>query len=267
MKFVHIEPGEFEMGSPPDEAGRYETEARHHVNLTKPFLLGAHPVTRGQFAAFVKDTDHKTLAEKEGWGGAWTGKTWSHEKGVSWRNPGFPQDDDHPVVEVTWFDAVAFTEWFSKKDGAHYRLPTEAEWEYAARAGTTSAFPWGDNPDDGKGWANGADLSAKEKFPVWDTFNWSDGFVYTSPVGRFKVNAWGLYDMVGNVWEWCSDWYGEYSGDAIDPQGPVRPKDFWRMLRGGSWNRPPRDCRFGRRGGDVPMFRTRDIGFRIVRDL
>jgi formylglycine-generating enzyme required for sulfatase activity len=124
---------------------------------------------------------------------------------------------------VDWNDARAFCDWLSKKSGQAVRLPTEAQWEYACRAGTNTIYAWGDNPDDGKGWANCADQTLKKKMdatPAFAFFTWDDGFVYTSPVGTFKANAFGLHDMIGNVWQWCDDSFGAYDKDAaIDPVG------------------------------------------------
>ena len=128
------------MGSPAGESGRKDIETQHQVTLTKGFFMAATTVTRGQFAAFAKGSGYQTDAEKEGWGFARTGDGFGKVTGASWRNPGFDQADDHPVVEVTWNDAVAFCQWLSKKESKHYRLPTEAEWEYACRAGTTTAY-------------------------------------------------------------------------------------------------------------------------------
>ena len=145
-------------------------------------------------------------------------------------------------------------------------LPTEAQWEYACRAGTKTAYPWGDNPDDGKGWANCADQSLKKKIPNqehWAFFSWDDNFVFTSPVGSFKANAFGLYDMIGNAWEWCQDRYGDYEkGAATDPTGP--DNGVLRVLRGGSWLNGPWLCRSARRCRINPDCRIDYLGFRVV---
>jgi formylglycine-generating enzyme required for sulfatase activity len=140
------------------------------------------------------------------------------------------------------------------------------EWEYACRAGTQSAYFWGDDPDAGKGFANCADLTAKAHFSNWPVFNWSDGFVFTSPVGSFKPNAWGLYDMVGNAWEWCADDYAPYrEGDAVDPVGKLPSNsDPSRCLRGGSWGNNPRLCRSACRYGNAPGSSYGIVGFRCA---
>ena len=159
--------------------------------------------------------------------------------------PGFEQTDQHPVVNVSWNDAVAFAEWLSRKEGKTYRLPTEAEWEYACRAGTTTRYFCGDDAEGlaevGKrrGWDGPGKVSRLDV-----TIAARDGFVYTAPVGRYRPNAWGLHDMHGNVWEWCWDWYGADYYKALTrgrPAGPLEAAD--RVIRGGSWSSDPRHCR------------------------
>jgi len=271
MKFVRIDSGEFLMGSPANEEGHDPDETQHKVKITKPFMMQTTHVTRGQFAAFVKDSGYQTDAEKQGWTFCLSadGTKVEKVKGASWKNPGFEQTDDHPVVEVSWNDAQAFCQWLSKKEGKTYRLPTEAQFEYASRAGTHTAYFWGDNPDDGNGFANCADLTAKEKFPAWTTFKWRDGFVFTSPVGSFKPNAFGLYDMIGNALEWCNDYYGPYpAGDAVDPTGPAQgDANSSRVLRGGSWGSTPLRCRAAYRRWGAPGLRHVDFGFRCLLEL
>jgi formylglycine-generating enzyme required for sulfatase activity len=159
-----------------------------------------------------------------------------------------------------------FCDWLSKKSGKTVVLPTEAQWEYACRAGTKTAYPWGDNPDDGKGWANAADQSLKKKIPNqkdWSFFSWDDGFVFTAPVGSFKANAFGLYDMNGNAWQWCQDRYGDYEkGAATDPTGA--DTGGFRVLRGGSWSSTPGDCRSASRCMDPPDYRIALNGIRVA---
>ncbi|MBS3734590.1 MAG: SUMF1/EgtB/PvdO family nonheme iron enzyme, partial [Phycisphaerae bacterium] len=185
----------------------------------------------------------------------------------SWRNPSFDQKGDHPVVQMSWNDAKAFCDWLSKKSGKTVVLPTEAQWEYACRAGTKTAYPWGDNPDDGTGWANASDQSLKKKLPNekgWVFFRWDDGFAFSSPVGSFKANAFGLYDMIGNVWEWCEDRYGDYEKEAVtDPTGAATGR--LRVLRGGSWyDGTPGLCRSACRNRLNPEFRIDLNGFRVA---
>jgi formylglycine-generating enzyme required for sulfatase activity len=280
MSFVRIEPGTFLMGSPPDQAGREKDETQHRVTLTKPFMMGITHVTIAQWKSFVADSAYKSQAEQQGWGFAWTGKKWEKVNGADWQHPGFPQADDHPVVDVSWNDAMAFCAWLGHKENKHYRLPTEAEFEYCCRAGTQTIYPWGDTPDEGAGWANCADQTARQKYPNWKTgFNWNDGYVFTAPVAHFKPNAWGLYDLVGNAWEWCADWYGKYpDGDVTDPAGPTQDnaqivtagdtgwKGPQRVMRGGSWHSGPVHARCANRDHEAPDFRNCIKGFRVVMD-
>jgi formylglycine-generating enzyme required for sulfatase activity len=267
MKLVPIPSGEFEMGSTGAEKERFDNELQHRVRISKPFLLGATPVTVAQFAEFVKATNYVTAAEKEGWAyGAWNVKEnkWDKLDGASWRKPGFEQRPDHPVVSVNWHDAVAFCKWLSEKEGKTYRLPTESEWEYACRAGTTTAYFWGDNPDDGREFLNGTDQTGKAVFNLFPPFNFDDGYLHTSPVAKFKANPWGLHDMLGNTLQWCGDWWGEYPKDdiAIDPTGLKTGEQ--RSLRGGAFVYGPRHCRSAFRGRNSPDFRNFYIGFRVV---
>ncbi len=211
MELKLIKPGTFLMGSPEDEAGRFDDEGpQHEVEITKAFYLGVYPVTKGQFAAFVKDDGYLTDAEKDGTGGFGFNTTqgrWEQKPEYTWRHPGFSEEDDHPVVEVSWNDAQAFCAWLSKKEGKVYELPTEAEWEYACRAGTTTRFWCGDGDAGLHHRVNIADASLKANVDPEAAENstfvpWDDGYTFTSPVGHFKANPWGLYDMGGNVWQW-----------------------------------------------------------------
>src|ERR1035437_9439728 len=169
LKLVQIPAGKFLMGSPETEKDRGKDQVQHEVTISKPFYMGSTHVTVDQFAAFVKDSGYKTDAEKDGWSYGFEIKDGKIAvrtvNGCSWRNPSFDQKGDHPVVQVSWNDAKAFCDWLSKKRGRTVMLPTEAQWEYANRAGATTAYPWGDNPDDGKGWGNCADQSLKNKLP------------------------------------------------------------------------------------------------------
>lgn len=274
LKMVLIPAGKFLMGSPEGEEAHRKDEVLHEVTIGKPFYMGINHVTVNQFAAFAKDSGYKTDAEREGWsrsietknGKLIAGKT-KRMSGASWRDPGFDQKGDHPVVQVSWNDAKAFCDWLSTKSGKTVVLPTEAQWEYACRAGTKTAWPWGDNPDDGKGWANGADQSLKKMLPDnagITCFSWDDGFVFTSPARSFKANAFGLFDMIGNAAHWCQDRYGEYgTGAATDPTGA--DAGMSRVVRGGSWNNfSPGNCRSATRYRFAPNFRNERYGFRIV---
>jgi formylglycine-generating enzyme required for sulfatase activity len=248
---------------------------QHRVRITKPFYLGTHHVTRGQFRQFVNDSGYKTDAEKGDKPGAFAwgpvdGGTLTFKEGRSWRNAGFEQTDEHPVVNVSWNDAVAFCRWLSKKEGKTYRLPTEAEWEYACRAGTKTRYYSGDDPETLAKAANVADAAYKAKFPnCLDsecTVKASDGYVFTAPVGQFKPNSFGLYDMLGNAWQYCADWSGvDYFAESPtdDPKGPDTGDH--RVARGGCWYSCPMFARSATRAGSPPDYPDNGTGFRVAR--
>jgi formylglycine-generating enzyme required for sulfatase activity len=238
------------------------------VRITRPFYLGTYHATRGQFRQFVEATDYKTDGEKDGKGAyGWNGDKFEQKAEYTWRNVGFEQTDEHPVVNVSWNDAKAFCDWLSGKEGKTYGLPSEAEWEYACRAGTTTRYYSGDDPETLAQVANVADATAKAKFPNWKyRINASDGFVFTAPVGSFRPNAFGLYDMHGNAWQWCADWYGaEYyaTSPADDPSGP--DSGNVRVLRGGSWGDWPDFARSAKRSRVTPVYRDLISGIRVSR--
>lgn len=290
MKLVRIPAGEFLMGSKEDvdaldkafpayklktKADLFEDEPQHKVRITRPFYFGKYEVTLGQFTAFIKDSGYKVESERDGTGGwginATTGKFEGRKPAYSWKNPGYPQKDDHPVVNVTWADAVAYCEWLSKKENKTYRLPTEAEWEYACRAGTKTRYYGGDDPKTLLKTANTADRSAQEvgkkQFKDWEehVLDGKDGHAHTAPVGSYVPNAFGLHDMHGNVWEWCSDWYGEdyYTKSPVDdPKGP--DKGHLRVRRGGAWHTYPLYLRAAFRNYNRPDSRYLNLGFRVV---
>ena len=272
MKLVLIPAGKFIMGSPKDEKDRIDDENQHAVEITKSFYLGVYTLTVGQFRQFVKDSGYQTEAENSGnggWGYNAETKSFAWDKNCNWQNVGWDQRDDHPVVNVTWNDTVAFCDWLSKKEGKKYRLPTEAEWEYACRAGTATRFYSGDNEETLKGVANIADASLKQKWSDGSgSVPWDDGYPFTAPVGKFKPNAFGLYDMHGNVWQWCGDWYDkDYYKDSPrqDPQGPQEGgASAVRVFRGGSFYRGPRLCRSANRRSFAASSRTCCLGFRVV---
>jgi formylglycine-generating enzyme required for sulfatase activity len=285
MPFLLIPPGSFVMGSPKNEEGRVEDEPAHAVTITKPFYLGKYAVTRGQFRRFVAAARYVTEAEKDrlgGWGydptadrfegPTWDAKTGAYSGGAktrySWKNTGFEQSDEHPVVNVSWNDAQAFCRWLARSSGRAVRLPTEAEREYACRAGTQTRYHFGDKAEDLARYANMADGTLKKKFPKFTTIAAEDGYVFSAPVGKFRPNAFGLFDMHGNVWQWCQDWYGPYEGLAA--RDPVRPQKAdlpCRVVRGGSWSGQPRHCRAADRRGLVPVNRQHTVGFRVAFSL
>ena len=260
-EMLNMVAGHFLMGS--DQA---ENETPAHKVEISGFAIGKFPVTRGEFALFAKDSGYDT------------GKTcftfedgkWQKRNPRNWRAPGFPQTDEHPAVCINWNDAQAYTAWLSNKTGKTYRLLTEAEWEYAARAGTTAQHYWGDSADQACEYANVADLTAKlfTEGISWETHQCSDGSIYTSPVGKFQPNAFGLYDMLGNAWQWTADCYDENYQQATK-DGTVRTTNacIRRTMRGGAWSGSPAVVRSAKRNQYNPEGRFNFIGFRIARDL
>ncbi len=265
LKLVPIPAGQITLGIPDAERRRAGGLPRVEATIDEGLFMGRCEVTRRQFARFVADACYKTDAEKLGRGYGWNGEIWDEFDDVDWRHPGFEQTDDHPVTCVSWNDAVAFCEWLGKKTGKQVRLPREAEWEHACRAGTTTKYAWGDNPHEGKGWCNVADLTAKKTFDNWEVFKFEDGYLFTAPVGTYRANAWGLHDMHGNVWEWCQDKHILVESDEpFDDRYPSG--DTLRNLRGGSWLSSTARCRSGLRAGCPPLGWHCDFitGFRVV---
>lgn len=285
---VLVPAGEFMMGNPyspeataqafPDvripSSGLEDEYPQHRVKITRAFLLGKYEVTVGQFKAFVSATGYLTEAERDrrgGWGyNPETRKTEGRRLHFNWKNTGYPQTDQHPVVNVSHNDAQAYLAWLSKNEGKSYRLPTEAEWEYANRAGTTTYYSNSDDPADLPGFAHSIRPSQYTTFLHVQDIEIApdDATVFPVPVGSHAANAWGLHDMHGNVWEWVQDWYGEdyYAKSPVDdPQGPASGKS--RMRRGGGWNSFPTWLRASFRNTSPPDTRCANLGFRIARDL
>ena len=250
-------------------------ETQHWVRITRPYFLAAHEVTVGQFRQFVDSKSYQTDTELLGGGYGWNATKGSFEGAkpqYTWRNTGFTQNDHHPVVNVTYNDAVAFCDWLSHLEGKNYRLPTEAEWEYACRGGTTSRYQHGDDPEGLAGVGNVTDSTAKATL-VNESRRYitsGDGFVFTAPVGQFRANAFGLWDMHGNVSEWCQDWYGAkyyeqfVTAAAIDPQGDTSEQK-WRVIRGGCWYLSPSANHSASRVPASPLYRRYNSGFRVLR--
>jgi len=279
MKLVYIPKGEFMMGSRLSREEIRETfggkseyykdeHPRHRVRISQGFWLGAYEVTRGQFAEFARASRHETSAEKAGKGyGMTRDEGWSLVNSLDWRSPGIDQQDNHPVVQVSWYDAVAFCQWLTKKEGKQYRLPTEAQWEYSCRARTTGVFNWGSSLDDAQQYTNTADEAAERWIDQYgrsypDRLKADDGYANTAPVGSFRPNAFGLYDMHGNVSEWCQDGPRSYAENSTEDPGSQ--SDMYRVLRGGSWYDFPWYCRAAFRGGATPDSSHISAGFRVL---
>jgi formylglycine-generating enzyme required for sulfatase activity len=261
---VFVKGGCFEMGcgSWTDDCNYDETKV--HVVCVDDFYMGTHEVTVGEFREFVNDTGYRTDTELRGGCNYWSGSDWAKDITRYWDRPGFFQTDKHPVVCVSWNDTHEYIKWRSQRDGDQYRLPTEAEWEYAARSGGKGyRYSWGDGTPAG----NIADESTKKEFPDWSIWKgYDDGYIYTAPVRNYDPNELGLHDLTGNVLEWCSDWYNEeyYSVSPKDnPRGP--PKGQKHVLRGAAWNYKPKALRTSNRNKNYPDFNYIGLGFRLAR--
>jgi uncharacterized protein (TIGR02996 family) len=224
MTFSFIPPGTFLMGSPPDEEAHCRDQTQHRVTLTQGFYLGIHPVTQAQWQTVL-------------------GSNSSHFQG-----------DNLPVDTVSWEDCQAFCQKLGERDGQRFRLPTEAEWEYACRAGTTTPFHFGPTISTEQANYNGNDTYGQGKKGIWRRT--------TTPIDTFPANAWGLFDMHGNVWEWCLDAYGRYG--YKDTNDPLNAKGDTRVLRGGFWAGRPFRCRAADRVSRAPDFRDSRVGCRVV---
>ncbi len=239
-------------------------ERFHRVRISKPFYLGVHEVTVGQFRRFVEATGYKTDGEQgAGLNLGFTGTARQFELGpYNWRDPGFPQEDDSPVVLVSWNDATQFCQWLSRQEQRTYRLPTEAEWEWACRAGTTTRYSSGDEE---ASLAQVANIHTVLPMPQTTAVTWGDDYLFTFPVGTFRPNSFGLYDMHGNVQEWCADWYErDYYAQSptTDPRGPSTGTE--RTVRGGSYLLMPWHARSVNRSSGLPTYRYCDLGFRVA---
>ena len=259
---VVIPAGSFTMGSPPGEAGREDYEGpQHHVSIAAGLAVSKYEVTRGQFAEFVAETG-RSPGECQ----VWDGKDYQIDQGHFWHNQPNQRSNQLPVVCVNWFDAQAYVHWLSGKANNNYRLLTEAEWEYVARAGTSTSRYWGADAADQCTYANGADSAFKASHPNANTATCSDGYEGLAPVGSFRPNAFGLYDMLGNASEWVEDCALPYSGQANDgtAQGGGGQCES-RVLRGGGWDEGPRKLRSAGRSDNHPFVRTANEGFRVAR--
>lgn len=242
MEFLFIKGGCYQMGDSVGEGDPNERPA-HEVCLSD-FYIGQHEVTNGQFKKFRPQHN--------------SGKSLDINL----------DEEKQPVANVSWEDAVAFSQWLSQTSGQTYRLPTEAEWEYAARSGSNQSRFWGNNPDEACTYANVADLTAKERREKWTAFSCNDGYAVSAPVGSFKPNGNGLFDMLGNVWEWCEDVYNSEAYHKLPKDNPLYGgSGEYRVMRGGGWSNGPLGIRSSHRVGLSPDFGHHSLGFRLVKTV
>lgn len=249
LDLIRAPAGTFTQGSSTREADRNPDETQRTVTLTQAFYMSRTPITRGQFQSFVRETNYRTEAESDHTGGyGWDGSKLEQKPSYTWRNPGFAQEDTHPVCLVTWFDAKKFTDWLSTKTQRRFRLPTEAEWEYTARAGSIANEWPGQVVNDVTCFLPGRKGQ-------------------TQAVANLIANNWGFTDHCGNVWQWCEDWFAPYEPRSMtDPlqQNSALSDKPSRVLRGGSFLRPASGCRIATRFRNDPRSRNADYGFRVV---
>jgi formylglycine-generating enzyme required for sulfatase activity len=259
--------GAFTIGSPAGEPARRDDEGpQRRITFAGPMAIGRYEITRNEYEAFLRATGHPVgvgcLTDRE------TQGTWTMDRVSTLRDLGFPQAGNHPVACVTWEDAQAYVAWLNRQaPGMDFRLLTEAEWEYAARAGSATIFPWGDDPNQGCPWSNGVDRTPLAKYPTWVATTCSDGALNTAPVGSYRPNAFGLYDMIGNVAEWVQDCTAT-SYATLPAAGPYDPPGCDRRInRGGSWGSTIPNLRVADRFRQPPGHRDDSIGIRVMRPL
>ena len=250
VPMVFVQGGSFTMGSNDDGDN---AKPIHRVTVSS-FYMGKYELTVGEFRKFINSTNYKTTAEQKGWSYIWTGSKWDKQIGLTWEFDSFgfkrpSTQENQPVIHVSWDDATRYCQWLSSQTGKLYRLPTEAEWEFAAKGGSKS---------------NGYTYSGSNEITnvAWINDN-SNG--QTHEVGQKQANELGIYDMTGNVWEWCSDWYDSNyyaSSPAENPTSPATGSS--RVIRGGGWGNSAQYCRVANRDFFAPGHRGSDVGFRLV---
>lgn len=269
-EMVVVPPGTFLMGSPPGELAHNPDESpQRQITIAYPLAVGRFAITRAQFARFVRATDRKVdSCSHPLYNDIHPVNGIAPRPGINWTNP-FPQTDRDPVVCVSWEDAKAYTSWLSKRTGHPYRLLSESEWEYAARAGTMGARYYSDDPRVQCKYANGADLSGRGRHAEWASFvRCRDGYAETAPVGRFPPNPFGLYDMLGNAFQWVEDCYqADFSGAPVDGSPMETCARDRRVAHGGDWSMPPDGIRAAGREVERPDARVDTIGFRVARSI
>ncbi len=270
---IVVPSGQFLMGAAAGEEERenladefrHRSQPQRKVKIER-LAVGRFEVTRGQYRVFAE----ATARGAEGCF-AWSGDRFELDPARSWRSPGYAQGDTHPAVCVSWEDAGAYVRWLTQRTGRTYRLLSEAEWEYTARAGTRTPRYWGDDADMACTYANGADRTTAASAPgagALGIANCDDRHAYTAPVGAFRANAFGLHDMLGNVGEWTQDcWNANYAGAASDGRAALTGDCSMRAVRGGAWDDAPAGLRAAYRVGSPTTIRLYSRGFRVARDL
>lgn len=253
---------QFKQGSlVTDSSASSFEKPQHWVIIGHPPAMAINLVTVDEFREFA-DATKRDMQGCDTYDGAWKLRAEG-----SWKNPGFKQTGTHPVTCISWSDAVAYADWYSAKTGHHYRLPTASEWEYSARAGSDAVQQWGNTAANACMFANVADQSAARRYPGWASFACSDGYINTSPVGAFKANAFGLEDMLGNVFQWTEDcWHPDYRGAPVDGSSRKDGDCKEHELRGGSWFTKPAYVRANYRNHFAADYRASSVGIRLVRD-
>lgn len=277
-EMVEISGGTFRMGADEAERDRLDTVGRSNFDDELPvrdvriarFAIGKYEVTGEEFSHFVRDTGRVVT------GCLFLGpRGFQLDPSKSWNNLPWVGTLRHPVSCVSWQDAVAYAEWLHAKTGKSYRLPSEAEWEFVARAGSQTPWPWGENPNEACSHANLGDELFREKFPLFGGPNWpfarcKDGYVHAAPVGSFAPNSFGVFDMIGNVWEWVQDCRSSYRRASNDGS-PVVSGWFvdcsHRRMRGGGWHTQPPHARSATRSSALPSHRIFHVGFRVACSL
>lgn len=281
-ELMPIPQGSFTMGASLEEEASHGLSAPirgrsmplRQVTFAKGFAMGRYPVTVAQYRMFIDETGYK--GSDGCYNQRWYDNHFIYERalGYTWRSPGYQQDDRHPVVCVSAEDAEAYTAWLSKKTGRKYALPNEAQYEYALRVGTETSFFWGTNERDARAceYSNQPDLEqgrAMRGAPMGPAYRFqcSDGYAYTSPVGTFKPNAWGLYDMQGNIWEWVADcWNENFKGAPTDGSTWTTGDCDARSSRGGSFGNAAHSAYAGVRAPRHAGYNGHSWGFRVVRN-
>jgi len=262
-KMVVVPTGSFMQGSPEPEGGRLNSESpRHLVTIDYPLAIGQTEVTVEDFGKFVMDTGYEQS-------GCWIYKDeWTKTDDAGWTNPGFHQDKTHPVSCVSWADAQEYVRWLSKSTNKNYRLPSASEWEYINRARSEQSRPWGGSLASACQAANVADISAEQQYAGWNIHPCDDGYVHTAPVNSFRPNEFGVYDAMGNVFEWVEDcWNKNYQKAPTDGTAWKDGNCNKRVLRGGSWFSQPDSVRSAFRNHFDENFRSSSFGFRIARRI